>query len=271
MSGRFEGKVAVVSGAARGMGRSHAQALAAEGADLVLFDVCEGFDYVLAPPATEADLAETARLVEATGRECLARRVDARDLTALQDLADAAMERFGRIDIVVVNHGIWVVAPNSWELEEANWQESIDVLLTGAWKVTKAFVPKLIEGGRGGSIILTSSVNAHIPQPSAIAYTAAKHGLTGVMKVLAHELGEHWIRVNNVNPAGVPTPMVIEGDTVARAMEFRPDYISNNRSLLPEDEIPVRAITNAVLWLASEDSRYVTGTELPVDAGWAIT
>jgi (+)-trans-carveol dehydrogenase len=267
---RLDGKVAVISGAARGMGRVHAQTLAREGASIVAFDICDGFAFSRAPAATPDDLAQTARLVEEQGQRCLTAQTDARDLPGLCALADRAMAEFGRVDVLVVNHGIWVVAPNSWDLEEENWQESIDVLLTGAWKVCKAFIPQIIEGQRGGSIVLTSSVNAHTPQPSAIAYTAAKHGITGVMKVLAHELGEHWIRVNTVNPAGIPTPMVQEGDTVEYALKYRPEYISNNRALLPEEWIPAQAVADAVLWLSSDEARHITGIQVPVDAGWAI-
>jgi NAD(P)-dependent dehydrogenase (short-subunit alcohol dehydrogenase family) len=252
------------------MGRAHAETLAREGASIVAFDICGPLKYSLAPAATSEDLRETAALVESHGQRCLTAEVDARDLSGLTDLADRTMSEFGRIDILVVNHGIWVVAPNSWELEEENWQESIDVLLTGAWKVCKAFVPRIIEGNRGGSVILTSSVNSVIPQPSAIAYTAAKHGLIGIMKVLAHELGSDWIRVNAVNPAGIPTPMVIDSPTVDKAMEYRPEYISNNRALLPEEWIPIQAVADAVLWLASDESKHVKGIQVPVDGGWAI-
>jgi (+)-trans-carveol dehydrogenase len=266
--GRLDGKVAVISGAARGQGRSHAVTLAREGASIVAFDVCDGFRHVLTPPATEADLRETARLVEEQDQRCIAVRADARDLPALCALADQAMAELGRVDILSVNHGIWSIARNSWELEEDAWQESIDVLLTGAWKTCKAFIPKIIEGGRGGSIVLTSSANGFTPQPSAVAYCAAKAGVLNMMRVLAWECGEHDIRVNAVCPGGIQTPMLLEGGTVELAAELRPRYITNNRNLLPVEWQPPQSISDAVLFLASDEARYITGASLPVDAGW---
>src|ERR1700733_3349742 len=216
--GRMDGKVAVISGAARGQGRAHAVTLAREGASIVAFDTCDAFKHVLYPPATEADLEETARLVEAHGRPCLAVKADARDLRALTDLAADTVSRFGRIDALVVNHVIWAIAANSWELEEESWQESIDVLLSGAWKVVKAFVPHMLDNEDGGAIVLTSSGNGVRPQPGAIAYSAAKAGIINMMKVLAWELGPHRIRVNTVNPGAVETDMAL-GGTVELSMK----------------------------------------------------
>jgi (+)-trans-carveol dehydrogenase len=266
--GRLDGKVAVISGAARGQGRSHAVTLAREGASIVAFDLCAGFEHVSTPPATEEDLQETVRLVEEHDQRCLAAKADARDLTALNDLAERTMDEFGRVDILAVNHGIWTLAANSWELEESSWQESIDVLLTGAWKVCKAFIPKIIAGERGGSIILTSSANGYTAQPSAVAYCAAKAGVINMMRVLAWECGEYWIRVNAVCPGGVETAMLLEGGTVERAAAMRPRYITNNRNLLPIEWQPPQSISDAVLWLASDEAKYVTGVALPVDSGW---
>jgi NAD(P)-dependent dehydrogenase (short-subunit alcohol dehydrogenase family) len=227
----FTGKVAVISGAARGQGRSHAVALARAGADIVAFDVCASLNTTTMPAASPGDLAETARLVEAEGRKCRTAITDARDLAALTQLARDAMREFGRIDLMSVNHGLWSVAANSWELGEAEWQESIDVLLTGAWKVCKAFIPQILAGGRGGSIVLTSSFNGMRAQPSAVAYSAAKAGVLNMMRVLAWELGEHDVRVNAVCPGGVDTPMVT-GETFDAALALRPRYhkINLNRS-----------------------------------------
>ena len=267
--GRLDGKVVVISGAARGQGRSHAVALAREGATIVGFDICEKLATVLTPGATEEDLAETQRLVEEQDQRCLTVKADARDLAALTDLADRAMEEFGRVDILLINHGLWSVAANSWELEEEAWQETIDVMLTGAWKVAKAFIPKILEGDRGGSIVITASANGVTPQPGAVAYCAAKAGEIHMMHVLAWELGPHKIRVNSVNPGGVQTPMLLDGGTVERALELNPAYIGNNRNLLPIEWQPVESITNAILWLVSDDADYVTGVALPVDAGWS--
>jgi SDR family mycofactocin-dependent oxidoreductase len=266
--GRLDGKVAVISGAARGQVRSHALTLAREGASIVAFDICEKLTHPLTPGATEEQLAETASLVEDHDQRCLTQKADARDLGAMQALADRAMSEFGHIDILVVNHGIWTVDENSWVLEEDVWQENIDVLLTGAWKVCKAFIPKLIEGNAGGSIVLTSSANGVNPQPGAIAYCAGKAGVIMMMKVLAKELGPHNIRVNTVNPGGIATPMLLEGGTVERALELHPDYIGNNRMALPGEWLEPQVISDAVLFLASDEAAFITGTMLPVDAGW---
>ena len=266
--GRLDGKVAVISGAARGQGRAHAVTLAREGATIVAFDICEKLD----PPPDPGRHRGAARRDDAAGRGARPalphRKVDARDLPAVQELADRAMGEFGKIDILVVNHGIWTVDENSWVLEEDVWQENIDVLLTGAWKVCKAFIPKIIDSGNGGSIILTSSANGVTPQPGAIAYCAAKAGVIMMMKVLAKELGPHNIRVNTVNPGGIATPMLLEGGTVERALELHPDYIGNNRMALPGEWLEPEAIANAALWLASDEAAFVTGTMIPVDAGW---
>jgi (+)-trans-carveol dehydrogenase len=266
--GRLEGKVAVISGGARGQGRSHAETLAREGADIVVFDVCEKLTTTMTPAATEEELESTAELVRARGRKCLAVKADARDLAGLQDLADQAMSEFGRIDLLSVNHGIWSVAENTWELDEEAWDESISILLSGAWRVCKAFVPKILEGGRGGSVVLTSSSNGFTPQPSAAAYCAAKAGVLNLMRVLAWELGEHSVRVNAVCPGGVDTPMVTGGDTLDLAVATRPRYHSYNRNLLPVELLPTQSISDAVLWLMSDEARHVTGVALPIDAGW---
>lgn len=265
---RVEGKVAVISGAARGQGRAHAVALAREGADIVAFDVCGAIETVTTPPATEEELRETARLVEEEGRRCITAVADARDLPALRELADRAVDELGSVDILCVNHGVWNVASNSWEMEEEMWDTQIDVLLTGAWKVCKAFIPKILAGEAGGSIILTASANGYTPQPGAVAYCAAKAGVINMMRVLAFELGEHNVRVNAVCPGGVGTKMLLEGGTVERAAELNPRYITHNRNLLPIEWQPVDSISGAMVWLASDEAAYVTGVELPVDAGW---
>lgn len=273
--GRLAGKVAVISGAARGQGRAHAETLAREGADIVAFDICEPLRHPLHPGATEEDLAETARLVGQHGRKCLTAKVDARDLPALKDLADRAVAELGGVDILVVNHGIWSVAPNSWELPEEDWEESISVLLTGAWKTTTAFVPKIIAGGKGGAVVVTGSTNSLQPQPSAVSYTAAKHGLMGLMKTLAVELGPYEIRVNAVNPASIHTPMVFEGGTLEKALEYRPDYIGNARNVIPmpdgEGWASPQRVADAVIWLVSDEAKYITGVMLPVDGGWTMS
>ena len=269
--GRLDGKVVVISGAARGQGRAHAVKLAGEGADIVGFDLCDGFVYTRHPAATEEDLEQTRKEVEAIGRRCLARKLDARDLPGLQQLADDAMSEFKRVDVLIVNHGIWSVAPNSWELPEESWQESIDVMLTGAYKVQKAFVPKIIESGRGGSIVFTSSSNGTIAQPGAVAYCVAKSGLQMMTKVLAHELGSHDIRVNSVSPGRTDTPF-ITGGTVEYSLERWPGYFGHGaRVLLDGDpKRPPSVIADAVVWLVSDEARFVTGINVPVDSGRVI-
>jgi NAD(P)-dependent dehydrogenase (short-subunit alcohol dehydrogenase family) len=220
------------------------------------------------PPSSPEDLARTELLVRAEGRECLTSVTDARDLAALTRLAQQAMTKFGRVDLLSVNHGLWSVAANSWELDEEAWDESIAVLLTGAWKVCKAFIPAVLAGGRGGSIVLTSSFNGMKAQPSAVAYSAAKAGVLNMMRVLAWELGEYGVRVNAICPGGVDTPMVT-GETFDSALALRPRYHELNRSLLPGVTLlPPQSISDALVWLMSDESRYVTGVALPVDAGW---
>lgn len=266
--GRFEGKVAVVSGAARGQGRAHAVALAREGADIVAFDICEPLMYPDHPGASWDDLEESQKLIEAEGVRCIAAKTDARDLAGLRGLAARAVAELGRVDVLVVNHGIWVVAPNSWELTEESWQESIDVLLSGAWKVTAAFIPAILAGGRGGSIVLTSSAMGTKPQPGAVAYTSAKHGIIGLMRTLAWELGPLGVRVNAVSPGSIASPMTQEGGTVEKSTEFYPRFFTNDRSLLPVGWMPPETISKAVAFLASDDAEHITGVDLNVDAGW---
>jgi NAD(P)-dependent dehydrogenase (short-subunit alcohol dehydrogenase family) len=178
------------------------------------------------------------------------------------------MAEFGRIDVCLVNHGIWAIAPSSWELSEEDWQESIDVLLTAVWKTTKAFVPKIIEGGRGGSVILTASVMGQNAQPSSVAYTAAKHGVLGIMRTLAWEAGRHGIRCNAIMPGNVDTPR-LQGGTIAQSLEWEPRFFGLDRALLPDGMIPPDGIARAAVFLASDDSQYMTGAAVPVDAGWS--
>lgn len=268
--GRLEGKVVAISGAARGQGREHAVRMAQEGADVVAFDICRPLRFPLHPGSDLADLEATQRLVESEDRRCLIKLVDARDLPALRVLADEAYAEFGRIDTLVVNHGIWAVSENAWTMDEALWEESIDVLLTGAWKTTAAFIPKILEGGRGGSVILTSSVNGIRPQPGASAYTAAKHGVLGLMRTLAWELGQHRVRVNAVCPGAISTPMTQEGGTLAAMHEVYPRWFGVDRGLITSEYMHPSVISKAMIFLASDDSENITGTELVVDAGWSI-
>jgi (+)-trans-carveol dehydrogenase len=273
--GRVEGKVALITGAARGQGRSHARRLAEEGADIIALDVCRPIESAAYGTATSDDLAETVALVEALGRRALAYEADARDLPSMTAAADAGVRQLGRLDIVCVNHGIFSLGKAS-ELEPERWQEMLDVNLTGVWHSCRATIPHLLAAG-GGSIILTSSTAGLKGIANAAHYTAAKHGVVGLMRALANELAPRYVRVNTIHTTTVPTPMV-RSETAYRL--FRPDlenptlddamvtFISHNNIPVPwVEEIDV---SNAVLFLASDESRYITGVTLPVDAGQLV-
>jgi (+)-trans-carveol dehydrogenase len=271
--GRVEGKVAFITGAARGQGRSHALRLAEEGADIIAVDVCQDIATVPYPSATDADLAETVRQVEALDRRIVAQQADVRDLPALQRAVDEGLSQFGHIDIVCANAGILSFAP-ALELTEEVWQDVVDVNLTGVWKTVKAAAPAMVERGEGGSIILTSSIAGLVAFPNLAHYTAAKHGVTGLMRTLAMELAPHSIRVNSVHPTTVDTPMVandaIYGLFAGGAPGATREQASEGMKALNAMPVPwVEAvdISNAVLYLASDEARFVTGTTTVIDAG----
>jgi SDR family mycofactocin-dependent oxidoreductase len=274
MAGRVEGKVAFISGAARGQGRSHAVRLAQEGADIIAVDICGPIDDLAYPHSTPDDLAETADLVKAQDRRIVTAQVDVRDYDALKAAVDGGVEQLGRLDIIVANAGIGTFGNKLHKISEKIWQDMIDVNLSGVWKTVKAGVPHILAGKRGGSIVLTGSVGSH----KALAYTghyiAAKHGVMGLMRSFAVELGQHSIRVNSVHPSQVNTPMTMNEVTFKL---FRPDLenpgpddfapFSQMTHTLPVPWVEAIDISNAVLFLASDESRYVTGVSLPVDAG----
>lgn len=271
--GRLDNKVALVTGAARGQGREHVRRLAEEGADIVAMDICAPLETVPYEPATSDDLAVTVGMVKELGRRIVHRECDTRDLAGLQSLVADAVEELGAIDIVVANAGITSLAP-SWELTEKQWQELIDINLTGVWKTTKAAIPSMIERGQGGSIILTSSIAGLVAYANLSHYTAAKHGVTGLMRALAIELAPHNIRVNSVHPTNVNTPM-IRNSTVYKLLlphlenptqaEVEEAFIHMQGLRVPWVE-PID-VSNAVLYFASDESRYVTGTTHVIDAG----
>jgi SDR family mycofactocin-dependent oxidoreductase len=274
MTGRVAGKVAFISGAARGQGRSHAVRLAQEGADIIAVDICGPIDNLAYDASTPADLAETADLVRALGRRIVTAEVDVRDFEALKAAVDDAVEQLGRLDTIVANAGIGTFGNKLHKLPEKIWQDMIDVNLSGVWKTVKAGVPHILAGERGGSIVLTGSVGSH----KALAYTghyiAAKHGVMGLMRSFAVELGQHSIRVNSVHPSQVNTPMTMN-DVTFRL--FRPDLenpgpedfapFSQMTHTMPVPWVEAVDISNAVLFLACDESRYITGVSLPVDAG----
>jgi (+)-trans-carveol dehydrogenase len=274
MAGRVEGKVAFITGAARGQGRSHAVRLAAEGADIIAIDICQTFENSPALGATAEDLAETADLVKNLGRRIVTAEVDVRDAAAVQTAVDSGVEQLGRLDIIAANAGIGTTGVKLDRMPEDLWQEMIDVNLSGVWKSVKAGVPHMLAGGRGGSIILTASVAGTKAYPHTGHYVAAKHGVVGLMRSFAVELGHHSIRVNSVHPTHVNSPMLMNEKTYRM---FRPDLenpgqadlepICRTFHMLPIPWVEVEDISNAVLFLASDEARYITGVTLPVDAG----
>jgi (+)-trans-carveol dehydrogenase len=276
MTGKLEGKVAFITGAARGQGRSHAITLAREGADIIAVDICAQVGSVPYPMATPEDLAQTVKEVETLDRRIVATDVDVRDYDALKQALDDGVAQLGRLDIVSANAGI-VSYGRVEELPEQTWRDVIDVNLTGEWHAAKAAIPHLRAGGRGGSIILTSSDAGLKALQNLAHYVAAKHGVIGLMRTLALELAPDFIRVNALAPTSVNTPMIMNEPTYR---VFRPDLENPTAedmagpatavNVLPIPWVEPVDISNAVLWLASEESRYVTGITLPVDAGAAI-
>jgi SDR family mycofactocin-dependent oxidoreductase len=272
-AGRLAGKVAFITGAARGQGRSHALRLAREGADIIAIDLCGPLPTVGYPLSTPDDLAKTVDLVEELDRRIVAAQADVRDLASLdRALADGVAE-LGRLDIVCANAGI-LSSGSLADLTEEAWREMININLSGVWRTCRAAIPHLIADGRGGSIVLTSSVAGLKSYPNIAHYVSAKHGVTGLMRTLAVELAPHRIRVNSVHPTQVDTDM-IQNDVMYRL--FCPDSenptkeefaaASRATGLLPVDWVEAIDVSNAVLFLASDDARYITGTALAIDAG----
>lgn len=271
--GKLDGKVAFITGAARGQGRSHAVRFAEEGADIIGVDISTQVDTVPYPTAAPGDLEETVRLVEATGRRMIASEVDVRDLAGLTKAADDGASELGRIDIVIANAGINTMAP-TLEMDETTWQTMIDINLTGVWKTVRAAVPHIVSGGRGGSVVLISSLAAMMANENIAHYSAAKSGLIGLMRVLGKELAPQNIRVNTVHPTTVATEMVLNDATYKL---FRPDLDSPGRKDFEDaaatmNPLPMPVpesieITNAIMYLVSDDGRYVTGNTHVVDGG----
>ncbi|GAA2133129.1 mycofactocin-coupled SDR family oxidoreductase [Actinomadura napierensis] len=262
---RLTGKVAFITGAARGQGRAEAVRLASEGADVIAVDLVGAVSsYVPYEPPTQDDLDETAKLVAEQGRRIVARKADVRDLAALQAAVQEGVAELGRLDVVVANAGI-VNYGRTWELDEEQWQDVIDTNLTGVWKTVKATVPTLIEQGQGGSIIITSSVAGLKGLPFLAHYASSKHGVVGLAKVLANELGEHDIRVNTVHPHGVRTGMT--SGTMTELLEQSPMLGPIYMPALPYEMVEPEDIANIVAFLASDEGKYITGAQLPVDLG----
>jgi (+)-trans-carveol dehydrogenase len=271
--GKLDGKVVFVTGAGRGQGQSHAVRLAEEGADIIAVDICEQIDTVEYPLATKADLEDTVRLVEKRGRRIVAEPVDVRDPDALASVLADGVAELGRLDIVLANAAITGFT-GLRNMSRAHWRDMIDVNLTGAWNTCEAALPHLRRTGEGGSIVITSSVAGLHAFRGMPHYVSSKHGLVGLTKALAVELGRYNIRVNCVHPTQVDTVMV-HNESVYRS--FRPDLenptrettaeVSQSMHVLPVPWVDPLDVSNAVLFLVSDDARYITGVSLPVDAG----
>lgn len=277
--GRVAGKVALITGAARGQGRSHAVALAREGADIIALDLCAQIDEVPYPMATKEDLDRTVSEVEALDRRIVARQADVRDIDALSAVVAEGLDAFGRLDIVCANAGItgrYLPLPSLAD-RVRQFRTVVDVNLTGVFATIEACKQAIIDGGRGGSVIVTSSLAGLRAVGAGGGYAEAKHGLVGLMRSAATELAPHRIRVNSVHPTNVDTPMVVN-QAVGQLM--RPDLAVVSRAdldatfapmnLMPVAFVESTDVSSAVLFLASDESRYITGVTLPVDAGAAI-
>jgi (+)-trans-carveol dehydrogenase len=272
--GRVEGKVAFITGAARGQGRSHAIRLAQEGADIIAVDLMEDIPGAPYARATEEELAETVKAVEALDRRIIASKADVRDFDGLKKALDDGVAQLGRLDIVSANAGISTQMAPAEELEEAMWQNMIDTNLTGVWHTAKAAIPHLKSAGNGGSLILTSS-EAGIKGYGNIAhYVSAKHGVVGLMRTLALELAPLGIRVNSIHPTQVDTDMIQNEGTYKlfapdKEHPTKEDFLPASQAMnaLPIPWVEAIDISNALLFLASDEARYVTGVTLAVDAG----
>ena len=268
MGGRVAGKVVLVTGAARGQGRSHALTLAREGADVIAVDICRDYDTVSYAMASEADLSQTVKAVEALDRRIIATVADVRDAAALKAAVDEGVAQLGHLDIVSANAGICTV--QTWDdVSTATWQDTLDTNLTGVWNTMVVSVPHLIAAG-GGSIICTSSTAGIKGLPYLAPYVAAKHGVVGIAKTMANELSAHKIRVNTVHPTGVDTPMGTGLGGLEALIGRDPNLGPIFMNTLPVETVDPRDISNAVLFLASDEARYVTGLEFTIDAGNTI-
>ncbi|WP_261555526.1 mycofactocin-coupled SDR family oxidoreductase [Frankia tisae] len=270
MSSDLSGKVAFITGIARGQGRAHALRLARDGAAIIGVDICADIPSMSYPNASRADLDETQKLVEAEGGQILTRVADVRDQAALRTVFDEGLTELGRIDIVIANAGIIRFTEDD---PVAEWHDIIDVNLTGVWNACRVAIPALVEGGRGGSIVITSSTaglkGTGTDAAGGQAYAAAKRGLVGLMQVFANDLAPHNIRVNTIHPTGVSTGMLNNQAFL--------DFVATNtaglaamQNALPVEILQADDIAEVVAWLVSDSARYLTGVQLPVDAGFAV-
>lgn len=273
---QLDGKVAFITGVARGQGRSHALTLAREGASIIGLDLCGKPTTTAYPGATDEDLQETVRLVKEAGGEIFVDIADTRDYGAVKSVFDRGIEQFGRVDIVVPNAGICSGA-KTWEIEPEGWREMVDINLNGVFHTVKAAVPTMIAQNQGGAIVFIGSTEALKGAENISSYAASKHGVTGLMTSLARELGQYNIRVNSVNPTCVDTDM-INNDFVYGL--FRPDLDKPSRDdvietfsdthILPVPWMQPQDVSNAILYLVTDPGRYITATPLVIDAGFMV-
>lgn len=266
--GKLDGKVAFITGAARGQGRSHAIRLASDGADIIAGDLCRQIASVPYPMSTRADLDVTVKEVESLGRRIYAAELDVRDEAQTQAVVAAGIAEVGPIDIVLANAGVAVMTANP---SSTAWQDVVDVNLTGVFHSIEAAIPMMMERGAGGSIVITGSTAALSgiggANRGSLAYVASKHGLVGLMRSYANNLAPYSIRVNILHPTGAATPMILN-DATAEFFDSDPTLSQGFSNALPVELIDASDISNAIAWLVSDDARYVTGVSLPVDAGF---
>lgn len=270
--GRLTDKVVFITGVARGQGRSHAVRFAQEGAKVIGMDICEQIPTVFYPMATREDLAETERLVKEAGGEIVTTIGDVRSRDDIARALEAGLQQFGRLDTVIANAGIMPVINQG--AEHQAWTDAVDVMLTGVYQVLDATVPKLVEQGEGGSVIITSSAAGHTSMglntlPGQAGYVAAKHGVVGLMRLYGNQLAKDFIRVNTVHPSAVNTPMVANAE-YGEFVNAHPEVATNEAFQNPMPVVMLEAvdISNAIVFLASDEARYITGVTLPVDAGY---
>jgi (+)-trans-carveol dehydrogenase len=273
---RFEGKTVFVTGVARGQGRNHAIRFAEEGARVVGVDIAAQINTTHYPGATVEDLEQTRELLKQTGAEFRLHQGDVRSLAELNAAVADGLESFGAIDIVLPTAGITSLAA-LWELSEEQWDEMIAINLSGVWRTLRAALPSMVQRNANGSVVLTGSIAGIIGMPYLAHYAAAKHAINGIVKSLANELAPHNIRVNSVNPTNVATPMILNAATY---QHFRPDVPGatqedavkafSSYNLLDTPWVECDDVTNAVMWLCSDEARYLTGVALPIDTGTVV-
>ena len=267
--GSLDGKVALVTGAARGQGRSHALTLAREGADIVASDIAvpdiAGTPY---PLATTSDLEETVAMVEAAGRRCVSAIADVRNAGDMRSVVELGMAELGRLDITVANAGVFQIGPQTWEITDEQWDLVIGVNLTGTWQTCRAAAPAMIEGGAGGSVTIISSSAGLVGFPGIAHYAAAKHAQVGLMRTLALELAPYSIRVNSLHPGGINTKLN-DNEMVKAWKETHSELASTFAPPMPAS-LSEQDVSNTVAWLASGAARYITGVVIPIDAGWML-